>query len=612
MDTLHNHLLRKNRIYEKWHANKVLCNIVHWSVFLGISVICGTFFIQFTQNFVRNYPGDVSFIASTTRASTPKWVSGYYVGWDTINYPPSAIDFSSLSHIMVFAVLPNSNGTLNTNMYIDSVSGPRMAQDVAVRAHASSKKAILTVGGYPFQREFQGATNSTNINAFVGNLINLVNSWGYDGIDIDWEPLSPSDYPAIVSLLNKLKTAKPEMILTIDMSWQNINSPMTATDVQYVRDVSAIVDQMNIMTYEMADNWGGWVSWHASALNGAGSDHPSSVASSVNAYLNAGIPAYKIGIGIGFFGSCWNSPTTAPLQQLGTSHVVAGDDTMSFANIKNLYFNANNYRYDASADAPYLSFASPTGGSQCTFISYEDETSVAAKGRYADQTGIGGTILWQLNEGYNKSAADPNSLLHAVRDAFLSVGIPDTVAPTVSVTAPVTGSTVSEFTTVTASANDNIAVVGVQFRVDGVNIGAEDQSSPYEVSWDTTKVSNSSHILTAVGRDAAGNTATSTDVIVTVSNTQDRTPPTVSITSPTGGTVAKKGVVNIAANASDNIGVTKVEFYVNKILTCTDVSSPYSCSWKVPAGPNRTYELQAKAYDVAGNFATTSVSVVSK
>ena len=93
----------------------------------------------------------------------------------------------------------------------------------------------------------------------------------------------------------------------------------------------------------------------------------------------------------------------------------------------------------------------------------------------------------------------------------------------------------------------------------------------------------------------------------------DNTPPTVSIDSPTNGsTVARKSNVTIAASATDNIGVARVEFFVNGALQCIDVSVPYSCNWRVPAAPNKTYQLQARAFDAASNSATATVNVTSR
>jgi chitinase len=175
---------------------------------------------------------------------------------------------------------------------------------------------------------------------------------------------------------------------------------------------------MNMMTYGMADNWDGWVVWHSSALKGEGRDHPTSIQSSVREYVGAGVPASKLGMGIGFYGSCWNAPATTPLQAPLSSHVVASDSDISFAAITSAYYRQDRYRYDANAQAPYLSFTVPTGPKRCTFISYEDETSVAAKGRYAVEAGLGGTIIWQINEGYVIGQPDPNGLLNAVGRAF--------------------------------------------------------------------------------------------------------------------------------------------------------------------------------------------------
>ncbi len=95
----------------------------------------------------------------------------------------------------------------------------------------------------------------------------------------------------------------------------------------------------------------------------------------------------------------------------------------------------------------------------------------------------------------------------------------DTTPPTVSIAAPVSGATLSATTTITATASDNVGVVGVQFLLDGVALGAE-QIAPYSLSWNTTSVVNGTHTLSARARDAAGNTTVATNVTVTVSNSQ--------------------------------------------------------------------------------------------
>ena len=94
----------------------------------------------------------------------------------------------------------------------------------------------------------------------------------------------------------------------------------------------------------------------------------------------------------------------------------------------------------------------------------------------------------------------------------------DTTAPTVSLTAPAAGASLQGTVDVTADASDNVGVAGVQFKLDGANLGSEDTSAPYSVPWNTTTATNGAHTLTAVARDAAGNTTTATTVNVTVAN----------------------------------------------------------------------------------------------
>jgi hypothetical protein len=95
---------------------------------------------------------------------------------------------------------------------------------------------------------------------------------------------------------------------------------------------------------------------------------------------------------------------------------------------------------------------------------------------------------------------------------------PPTPPPTVSLTAPAAGTNVIGNIAVSATASDANGVAGVQFRLDGVNLGAEVTTPPYSITWDTTTTADGSHSLTAIARNTAGLTTTSSAVAVTVSN----------------------------------------------------------------------------------------------
>lgn len=108
-------------------------------------------------------------------------------------------------------------------------------------------------------------------------------------------------------------------------------------------------------------------------------------------------------------------------------------------------------------------------------------------------------------------------------DLFTPIGgapSTDKTPPTVSVTAPAAGTTLSGSVTVTASATDNVGMAGVQFLLDGANLGAEVTGGgpTYVVSWNTTTAKNGAHTLSARARDSAGNTSVAANAAVTVSN----------------------------------------------------------------------------------------------
>jgi hypothetical protein len=188
----------------------------------------------------------------------------------------------------------------------------------------------------------------------------------------------------------------------------------------------------------------------------------------------------------------------------------------------------------------------------------------------------------------------------------------DTTPPVASITAPANNATVSgPSVTVSATASDAVGVVGVQFRLDGANLGAEDTTSPYSVVWNATTATSGSHVLTAVARDAAGNSTTATSITVTVTPT-DTTPPAVSITAPGNNAAVSGASVAVSASASDAVGVVGVQFRLDGAnLGAEDTSSPYSVVWNATTASSGNHVLTAVARDAAGNSTTSTPITVS-
>lgn len=187
---------------------------------------------------------------------------------------------------------------------------------------------------------------------------------------------------------------------------------------------------------------------------------------------------------------------------------------------------------------------------------------------------------------------------------------PDTTAPTVAVAAPAEGAVVAGSVTVSASAADNVGVGGVQFTLDGVNLGTEDTTAPYSRTWSTGIPQNGVHTLGAIARDAAGNTTVATTRTVTVHNI-DTTAPNVSLTAPGNGAQIV-GALTISASASDNVGVAGVTFTRNGVAVAPeDTTAPYTVTVQTNYTQNGSSTLAAIARDAAGNQRTSSSRTVT-
>lgn len=177
------------------------------------------------------------------------------------------------------------------------------------------------------------------------------------------------------------------------------------------------------------------------------------------------------------------------------------------------------------------------------------------------------------------------------------------IAPTISLTSPVNGSTIGfgDYT-LTANANDELGyVTAVEFFVDGVSVGI-DNTAPFEVVYNATV---GGHTITATAIDGDCLTADSQTINVTVSS---NSAPTVTLAAPT---VAVEGSsITLSSAASDSDGaITQVEFFVNGVSVGVDASAPYSVVWTATLGVDQA--ITAIATDDSGLSTTSNVVLIT-
>ncbi len=346
----------------------------------------------------------------------PVWILAYYPIWQQSSgaFTPQQIDYTAFSHLIQFCILPNPDGTISTGP--DENITPEQSAAVVTPAHAAGRKVLVCIGGAESAKQFRLVLTDAIRPTFVQNLVQFVTSRGYDGVDIDMEPIDDPDVPNYEKFIHELRTAlnaaDPKLLLTA----------ATAMQPAMFGRLQTQFDRIDLMTYDMSGPWEGWQTWHNAALSSGGQKLKSngelfpSVQGTVQDYLKAGVPKGKLGIGIDFYGYAW-SGATAPQQDVkGVTF-----SEISYADIMDKDYQADRYHWDDHAQAPYISIGTVgTPGSQ--FISYDDPRLCAAKVSYARRTGLGSVILWEITGDYRPSQPTDkqHDLLQSVKTAWLA------------------------------------------------------------------------------------------------------------------------------------------------------------------------------------------------
>jgi hypothetical protein len=294
----------------------------------------------------------------------------------------------------------------------------------------------------------------------------------------------------------------------------------------------------------------------------------------------------------------YTTPATASADNSSTFKVVVSNSA------GNITSNAATLTVTAAAVAPTIATQpanqTVTAGQTATFTVLAAGTAPLSYQWQKNGANISGAAsssyttpaTTTANNGSTFAVVVSNSAGSVTSSAATLTVTADTTPPTVSITSPSSGATLSGTITVTASASDNVAVASVQLQVDGTNVGAAVTTSPYSFSLNTTTLSNGSHDLTAVATDTSGNQATSIAIPFTVSNQSGATP-----------TYANNGAGCPINQVSTNL---------------TDTLTSYTCPLPNPTGQGNLLVLllryaapsQAPSFrdNVGGNTYTEAIS----
>lgn len=433
----------------------------------------------------RKARATISVIKETPVGTT--WVTGYYAGyyWENM-YPPQEVDMSAMTHF-VFARVAPGGGSLDgaPGTVVEGAGSAHMANHpfapdsrpvenyLIDRAHEAGAKAILMLGGDGGDGVgFNLSTADAVRPGFVKKLVDYLVAHNYDGVDIDWENrledgCSKADCGVAINgqeSLRRLKALIADVHAEANARPRYQQAPVLITFPGYAvsindlaeqggkvkawqADVANMVDQYNLMSYGIGTTFsgGGWDSWFSGPLFGATGTRPYDLASSINAYVNSGVPRSRMGIGLGFYGVYYGHQIRQPRMSTDILDLAfePGDQGTEYNMLKELgYLDAGTYVFDEEAKSAYRTYDAaqyPQGfipsmaphnqRDGAGYLSYENGESIAAKGQWVRETGVGGTIIWLINYGYLNGAGPggtggSNPLLAAVKCSFLARGCP--------------------------------------------------------------------------------------------------------------------------------------------------------------------------------------------
>ena len=343
----------------------------------------------------------LSFLFLLTYNSFAFYIVGYFPTWTgNVNNIP----YDKLTHINYSFILPTSSGGLST------LGNPSRLNSLVTLAHASNVKVCIAVGGWDIgdgggnDNRFETfAADATKRTTFVVNLINFVNTYNLDGVDIDWEYPDPgtsaTNFALLMKELSDSLHARSKILTAAVISRGYYGDGIKSEVFDYV-------DFLNLMAYDAGNP-------HSTYSEGY---------ESLNYWIGRGLPPSKAILGVPFYG-------------------------------RNPY---SSYSALVSMDpqAPNKDYVNSNGN----IIYYNGLQTIRNKTNLAKTSG-GGIMIWELTMDTN----DQNSLLKAIHEAAPLATRDPSLSTTLSIFPnPLSGSEISIFGNPLLKSGSSLSILNME------------------------------------------------------------------------------------------------------------------------------------------------------
>ncbi len=326
-------------------------------------------------------------------------LGGYYRSWAQGQFTPNDIDFEQVTHLFHAFAWPTANGDLQYDYDFLNLS-------LIQKTHHAHRKILLSLGGATNSDGFSPMAADDNARSrFIEKVVNFIQKYQYDGVDIDWEfPESATDRINMVKLVNELRkkmdSTGESYLLTMAIPVGDWFGQWFQFDV-----LKNIVDWFNAMTYDFHGSWTNHAGHNAPLYSPSPAvDNCGSVDEGIKYLVDQrALPPEKILLGLAFYGRQFNTS--------GLYHSSSGGDaTFGYADIVPLIGNGWVYHWDTVCKVPYL-----TNNAGNKLFTYDDTVSIKLKCEYALNTNLVGCMIWAL--GHDK-IGDSQPLLNTAANVL--------------------------------------------------------------------------------------------------------------------------------------------------------------------------------------------------
>lgn len=332
-------------------------------------------------------------------------IVGYYPSWKSYSgYTPDKVDVNKLNHInYAFA---NIGSDYKIQMGYPDKDPVNFKEFQELKKVNPDLKILISVGGWNWSGRFSDmAASEENRVKFADSCVDFVVKYGLDGVDLDWEyPVGgglernskrPEDKQNFTLLLEEIREKldgqglkdNKNYLLTIaaGVSFSYINNTEVDKFQKYV-------DYVNLMTYDIHGPWDTYSDFNSPLYDNYDESYQYkiSIDSGVKMWLNAGLPADKLVVGLPFYGYTYSLEKNAN-NGLYQTHIEG--KALTYEVIKRDYLSKPEYRkyFHEESLVPWICNGK-------TFISYDDPQSIALKGQYIRKQNLAGAMIWELSQ----------------------------------------------------------------------------------------------------------------------------------------------------------------------------------------------------------------------